>query len=400
MNHSLLRSIREIVRLSISESSLTEADTYTKKFGKRFPLYKEFEKHVDEKKDGICNYAFTMTSVEKVGINPRSKYETPAGIYFYPLTKKNYDNLLDWNLPFVSDAKYVSLVKLKKPSKWLDVTRESNEYQSVLDLILENVYTFLTDEWRQKTIKDHSPSNARKQKITHDQHEDHSNKEVLDWVVKFFGKNQLSHSNNIASKIFDYAYFASRYSKNPQATWSRILTEAGIHGIYDDGGGVIHANEPSQLVAFRREYVEVIGTYETSSIIKSTQEISDKIPDRILYSKIFNEKSVEKLKKLYDLYKNSENTLLLQQFATNKATPTEILEELSYASNMFLAAQVAKNRKTSKEALDRLVSHKHEMVRFAVLNNPKTSKETLKKLESDQSWAISAKAKEKLFNKL
>ena len=392
MNRSLLRSIREIVRLSISESSLTEADAYTKKFGKRFPLYKEFEKHVDEKEDGICNYAFTMTSLEKVGINPKSKYETPAGIYFYPLTKENYNALLDWNLPFVNEAKYVSLVKLKKPSRWLDVTRESNEYQNVLDLILENVYVFLTDEWRQKTIKDHSGGNKK----TQNELKNRSNKELLDWVVNNFGKNQLSHSDNIASKIFDYTYFASRYLKNPQATWSRILTEAGVHGIYDDGGGVIHPNEPSQLVSFRKEYVEVIGTYETSSIRRSTKEISDKIPDNVIISKIYSEKSIEKLKKLYSLYKNSENTLLLQQFATNKATPSEILEELSYASNPFLAAEVAKNRKTSKEALDRLASHKHEMVRRSVVSNPKTSKETLEKLKSDQSWEVSAKAAQKL----
>jgi len=32
----------------------------------------------------------TYTNVDKVGINPKSKYNTPLGIYFYPL---------DWTIP-------------------------------------------------------------------------------------------------------------------------------------------------------------------------------------------------------------------------------------------------------------------------------------------------------------
>lgn len=61
---------------------------------------------------GTSNIFVSFTTVDKLGINPKSEYNTPLGIYAYPgeyvykeigLNKPTYD------LPFAGDNKYVNL---------------------------------------------------------------------------------------------------------------------------------------------------------------------------------------------------------------------------------------------------------------------------------------------------
>ncbi len=49
---------------------------------------------------GPPKYGFTMTSVQKVGINPASTFETPLALYAYPVEPKLVDQLLGANEGF------------------------------------------------------------------------------------------------------------------------------------------------------------------------------------------------------------------------------------------------------------------------------------------------------------
>lgn len=62
------------------------------------------------------NLVVTYTSVDKVGINPRSQWDTPIGIYFYPLYYVVKENM---QVPFASELQYINVCELTNPSKIL-----------------------------------------------------------------------------------------------------------------------------------------------------------------------------------------------------------------------------------------------------------------------------------------
>lgn len=57
-----------------------------------------------------------MTDIEadaRMLYNPSSKYNTPIGVYTYPLSQNMYEDLINNRLPFRNDAKYIVLIKPK-----------------------------------------------------------------------------------------------------------------------------------------------------------------------------------------------------------------------------------------------------------------------------------------------
>lgn len=378
MKSSIRETIREIVRLS-------EADTYTRKFGKRFELYKEFEKFADVKSNDICEYAFTMTSVAKVGLNPRSEYDTPTGIYFYPLTSENLSDLMDDTLPFAGDLEYVSLVKLKDTFKWLNVQSNDIKYRSHLNARYLKMLSKSIDE-----IVSSSPGwRERAERLLDlngkEDFSDESNEDLLYSISKTNGKHW---DLGDGAKIFDYTYFASRFAKNPAVTWSKILNNLGFHGIYDDGHSVIHVNEPSQLVSFRREYVKVIGTYRTQDLRNSSKEKRANLSDEAISRLIFKEKSQQRFLDLYKRFKDVAGSLTLYAFASSRLATTEMLKELSNSKFSYALQGVAGNPIASETLLKKLASSEHLEVRLAVARNMSTSIEVLEDLSHDSIFQV------------
>ena len=124
MSKLAITTIRKIIRHHLVSDKLQESDAYQRKFGKRFDPSDKIKPYVDQfSSDGIAKYAITMTTLNKVGVNPTSGYQTPFGIYLYPLTSEIYSDLLKNTLPFASEQPSVSIVRLINPtkSKWLKV---------------------------------------------------------------------------------------------------------------------------------------------------------------------------------------------------------------------------------------------------------------------------------------
>lgn len=78
--------------------------------------------------DVLDNIGITMTAIDKVGVNPRSTYNTPNGVYFYPA--RYYMNLKDRNkpkqLPFQDDAEFIQIIRFPEPVLFLDTYTEAN----------------------------------------------------------------------------------------------------------------------------------------------------------------------------------------------------------------------------------------------------------------------------------
>ena len=64
--------------------------------------------------DEIKNTLFiSFTALQKLGINPRTKYNTPNGIYNYQLNERNYKDLVNNSLPFAATSPYIQFFKIK-----------------------------------------------------------------------------------------------------------------------------------------------------------------------------------------------------------------------------------------------------------------------------------------------
>ena len=59
-------------------------------------------------------YALHFGTMEKLGVNPRSEYDTPLAVCAYPLTEAIFEQFLKIDLPFAQDtSKYLYLLEIK-----------------------------------------------------------------------------------------------------------------------------------------------------------------------------------------------------------------------------------------------------------------------------------------------
>ncbi len=84
-------------------------------------------------------------SIPKVGINPRSKYNTPNGIYSYPLTPSIYYELKTGTLPFAQNQPYFSIFKIPPGSSIFKVDQngdvkgfDETDYENYLDALISS----------------------------------------------------------------------------------------------------------------------------------------------------------------------------------------------------------------------------------------------------------------------
>lgn len=78
---------------------------------KRFNIFDKIKSYV--RPVGQVEYFIHFTEVEgKLGINPMSDFNTPIGVYGYPLTPEIYDQFVNNRIPFASDRKFISIGKI------------------------------------------------------------------------------------------------------------------------------------------------------------------------------------------------------------------------------------------------------------------------------------------------
>jgi len=71
-------------------------------------------------------YFISFTQLDKLGINPKSRYETPLGIYTYPLStiweeyRVEQTRSLGKAVPFAGDSPYIWLVKVNPGARFIE----------------------------------------------------------------------------------------------------------------------------------------------------------------------------------------------------------------------------------------------------------------------------------------
>ncbi len=203
----------------------------------------------------------TFTAINKLGINPQSRYNTPLGIYSYPV-KELWDTYLDWidpntisidnldgHIPYAAESRYAILFSCQDEHVLNEETYSDDDLDRDLKKLEDMTSKYLpSSKTMIKMFKSLSVSGTKRTRAF--------NALSTLWRVTRDLADELATAQN--RKV-------DRVSAGSDATtkiWNGFFRGLGISGIADrHGRGIIHPNEPIQAVFFSTEKLKVIGTY-------------------------------------------------------------------------------------------------------------------------------------------
>lgn len=236
------------------------------------------------------NLFVTFVYQDKVGINPKSIYDTPIGVYTYPL-----DFIYDEeDVPFRGEQKPNKIKVLKQLSnKVLSNEIGDSEYERQIKKIekimkTSSNYTPEIETDPEKYIKRWEDA-ARKQ----------TNFGSLWNVTRMLSMDYYSRKN--FKKVFGP-------TKNNPVAWTKLLIDLGYDIVIDYGTGTIHPSEPTQAVFLNPKSYKVVGEefVDTEARYHKTQTGSNELIKYIVktgWSKAMIQQLLES--KQYKLFKIS-----------------------------------------------------------------------------------------------
>jgi hypothetical protein len=236
---------------------------------------------------GTLNGFVSMTSVDKLGINPNSTYNTPLGIYTYPIefvriivgSTKSLETL-----PFVGEQPFVNIFKAR--GNIINLT-------SITETEVAELYKKIGEVYSKSRPKESWKSNV-------DFIEDIINNAQKHAKFKHVPGGQFWYVTMMVAQYMTYDG-----GKAP-VIWNKLFRDIGIDGCIDynpiaeKGIGIIHTAEPSQAVFF-----------STAAVTNNERHMNKYSPNDIKYSKSAGED--EKQEKI-NLNNQSESQKLITAY--------------------------------------------------------------------------------------
>jgi hypothetical protein len=325
-----------------TKSVISEITRFEKQTGKKHSLIKEFDDLVTLGR-GVSDYAFSMTELPKLGINPKTNHSTPAGVYFYPLNEICLHQLKTNTLPFASQAPYVNLVKLNisDKSRWLILGEGGGDKTEKHFVNMVNLLVSLNQEYKS---------------------------------ANGLGQTLLTRFNTIASiekRMYStMEYFISGFPyensnmRKRTILWRSIMLKLGIEGVYDNNTGSVFSEEPSQIACFKPSCYQLIGTYKTEELRKKN-DINDQDKKNFNIASKF-EKNKASEKEIDDAF-NSHNTWQISEILKNPNTPEDVIDKIVFSSKSsahqlnFNVREYSKNPNPSQNVSNKLIRQKHDL---------------------------------------
>tara|TARA_R110000824_G_scaffold27426_11_gene93247 strand:- start:76 stop:1980 length:1905 start_codon:yes stop_codon:yes gene_type:complete len=113
-----MKPIFENWRTFLQEDDIDEA-TAAKKRGIELPSMSSQLRKYAVADSQIPTHYMHFSDINKIGVKPASSFQTPLGIYFYPVNEKILDQLEKGKIPFASERKFVHVVKPNENSNIL-----------------------------------------------------------------------------------------------------------------------------------------------------------------------------------------------------------------------------------------------------------------------------------------
>jgi len=253
------------------------------------------------------NHYMSMTAIDKIGLNPANKYNTPIGVYTYQ-TGYAYDIVSEdgfGGLPYQGNQPFAWIIEAKDQNSKLDLNRYTKTqfnsdmkklHDKIVGKISEHLFNIVTKQAIEESKLD--SYGARLWNVTRS-------------LSMILAGNKITLNNG---------------TRKSTVLWNKILSQVlGYTYAVDNGGGIIHESEPTQAVFFSSASFKVV---EKLSITKQKRGISNKLtPDKAineLIKKLENVKvasvnvSAQLQKNLYDHLVKEDNEDLLFYLASIK----------------------------------------------------------------------------------
>ena len=221
-------------------------------------VYKQLLKYKDNP-----NIYISMTTLPKLGLNPLSKWDTPLGIYCYPL-KAVWDEYRIGEfqtlekLPFVGKAPYVQVLEWNGKGRFLDVSDYTEQD-------LKKDIKQLGDIYEDSSDFNNIVNQAR------EEHKDGIPARIFFKIcTTLSGKERGSVEKEVWDSRTKKTVKDVPFSKGGRK-WNSLLRQLGYAGLSDNTGlGVIHPNEPIQAFFISMEYVQQLEQIENKNYVNRT----------------------------------------------------------------------------------------------------------------------------------
>jgi hypothetical protein len=224
---------------------------------KKLNPYEQLEKYKDDP-----NIYISFRNIKRIGINPKSYYNTPNGVYSYPLSLiwKDFDHLKKQiYVPFASEHPYIYVFKPRNINKGLFLNKYTeNDFKIDIQKLRNSLFVDKSRLDFLLTVVDKfslvgTPS-GRIWFITYGLTLKKSTKEIIQYpdILEYeVNSNYINLWNKLLYKVLGYDY------------------------VIDDGQGIIHESEPTQAVFFSSSVINTVNIIdgEGSWILKA--KISD-----------------------------------------------------------------------------------------------------------------------------
>lgn len=202
------------------------------------------------------NYFVTFTELPKVGINPQSKYQTPIGIYTYPITPEIIMGHTQKQLPFAGDEKYISVVQATVFGSKVCLFDDDGSYGADYERDYTKLLEFLEGGYDGDDCKGFLAAAAEAAYEPQDPASRIWNQSR--WVAgaeAFMRTGTVTYGlGEIRQRMLD-----GKDIKGLPVNWNYVLRKVlGYEVIIDLGGGIIHANEPTQALFLSKEALSVV----------------------------------------------------------------------------------------------------------------------------------------------
>ena len=242
---------------------------------------------------GLVKYGFTMTSIQKVGINPASGFETPLALYAYLADPVHIDQLLGGKLrdvgrqipeiasaipsgdtptrlPFVASAPYINFFRINDTPGvyYTSVGMDASSYKDAID----NLYMQFTG----KSGVPNAEKNFRIALVKAQQHNKASTGITINPAESLSDYGRLATIWSLTRAMsllksasdFDKFHAAGADKSKPIdqsniSMWRTLLLAAGVKALVDDAGkGLIHRLEPTQMAVMDTTILEIIQQFD------------------------------------------------------------------------------------------------------------------------------------------
>ncbi len=204
----------------------------------------------------LPTYFVTFTELPKVGINPRSKYQTPLGIYTYPIVPQIVMGHANKDLPFAGTENYISVVQSAVSESailWLDENGSYSDY----DRDHEKLLAFMQDGYGEdEDIKGFLQTAAETAYEPRDQQSRIWNESR--WVAS--AEAFMRGSNHVRSleEVTNWLE-AGKVIPGVAINWNYVLRKVlGYAAVVDMNTGTIHENEPLQAVFLSMDAIRLV----------------------------------------------------------------------------------------------------------------------------------------------